>query len=72
MGGLHAFRHKPVTIVWPMKDVAFQPGALEELWLPDFPHACVIRVEDAGHFIQEDAHAIVIPALLEFLANSGE
>lgn len=67
-----AFRHKPVTIVWPMKDVAFQPGVLEELWLPDFPHARVIRVDDAGHFIQEDAHGIVIPALLEFLADSGE
>ena len=67
-----AFRHKPVTIVWPMKDVAFQAGVLDEMWIPDFPHAHVIRVEDAGHFIQEDAHDIVIPALLDFLADSGE
>ncbi|MEE4143528.1 MAG: alpha/beta fold hydrolase [Halieaceae bacterium] len=67
-----AFRHKPVAIVWPMKDVAFQPDVVDDMWLPDFPHASVIRVEDAGHYIQEDAHEIVIAALLDFLADSTE
>lgn len=62
-----AFAQKPVRIIWPMKDVAFRPETLEGMWMPDFPHAQVTRVEDAGHFIQEDAYEVVIPALLDFL-----
>lgn len=62
-----AFADKPVKIVWPMKDVAFAIETLEGMWLRDFPHADVTRVEDAGHYIQEDAHEIVIPLLLAFI-----
>jgi pimeloyl-ACP methyl ester carboxylesterase len=40
---------------------------LEGMWLRDFPHADVTRVEDAGHYVQEDAHEIVIPLLLAFI-----
>ena len=47
-------------IAWPMKDVAFTPDILDDLWRPDFPDAEVIRVEDAGHYIQEDAPEQVI------------
>ena len=59
---------RPVLIVWPMKDIAFTPDVLEKLWVPDFPNAKVVRIEDAGHYIQEDVHERVIPPLLEFLA----
>ncbi len=62
-----AFIDKPVFIAWPMKDVAFTPAVLERLWLKDFPDAEVLRIDNAGHYIQEDAHELVIPALLEFL-----
>ncbi|MEM6782437.1 MAG: alpha/beta fold hydrolase [Bacteroidota bacterium] len=62
-----AFRDKPVLIAWPMKDTAFGVEILDDLWLPDFPHAEVVRVADAGHYIQEDAHEIVIPHMLPFL-----
>ncbi|MEM7016092.1 MAG: alpha/beta fold hydrolase [Pseudomonadota bacterium] len=64
-----AFRDKPVFIAWPMKDVAFLPDTLDNMWLPDFPHANVLRIEDAGHYIQEDAHEQVIPKLIEFLSS---
>jgi pimeloyl-ACP methyl ester carboxylesterase len=64
------FRDKPVAIAWGMKDAAFTPAVLDELWLGTFPHAVVTRVPDAGHFIQEDAHERVVPALLEHLRNS--
>ena len=60
---------KPVFIAWPMKDVAFTPDMLDQLWLKDFPDAEVLRIEDAGHYIQEDAHEQVIPPLLDFLAR---
>ncbi len=72
LAGIHdqlvpAFADKPLMIAWPMKDIAFTPDMLDDLWLADFPHAEVTRVEDAGHYIQEDAHEIVIPKLLDFL-----
>ncbi len=60
---------KPVFIAWPMKDVAFTPDMLDQLWLQDFPDAEVLRIADAGHYIQEDAHEQVIPALLDFLSR---
>lgn len=76
MGEVHdqlvpAFRNKPVFIAWPMKDIAFTPDMLRDLWLVDFPHAEIHRVEDAGHYIQEDAHAEVIPKLLPFLKKAS-
>lgn len=61
------FADRPVFIAWPMRDIAFTPDMLDALWLRDFPGADVIRIEDAGHYIQEDAHEQVIPPMLEFL-----
>lgn len=68
--GLEAhFRHKPVKITWAMKDIAFKPEFLDELWLKTFPDAEVERLADAGHYLQEDAHERIVPALIEFLAK---
>ncbi len=61
--------YKPVFIAWPMKDIAFGPEILNNLWLQDFPDAEVMRIEEAGHYIQEDAHEQVIPRLLQFLSR---
>ena len=52
-----------------MKDIAFTPDILDNLWLPTFPHAQVLKIEDAGHYVQEDAHETIVPALLEFLGQ---
>jgi haloalkane dehalogenase len=65
-----AFANKPVKIVWPMQDVAFSEETLDGMWLQAFPHAQVTRVEDAGHFIQEDAPEIVIPELMDFIGET--
>jgi pimeloyl-ACP methyl ester carboxylesterase len=65
------FRDKPVGIAWGMKDAAFTPAVLEELWLGTFPHAVVTRLPDAGHFVQEDAYERVVPALLDHLASAS-
>jgi haloalkane dehalogenase len=62
-----AFANKPVKIVWPMQDVAFSRETLDKMWLQSLPHADVRRVDNAGHFIQEDAHHIVIPELTTFI-----
>lgn len=61
------FRSKPVGIAWGMKDMVFPPAVLEQTWLATFPHAKVLRIEDAGHFLQEDAHERIVPALLAHL-----
>jgi pimeloyl-ACP methyl ester carboxylesterase len=63
------FRSKPVRIMWGMRDVAFTPQMLDDLWLHTFPTAEVTRLEDAGHFLQEDAHERIVPELLRFLAQ---
>lgn len=60
---------KPVLIAWPMKDIAFTLDTLAR-WLTDFPHAQVMKIEDAGHYIQEDAHEQVAPLLIKFLKDN--
>jgi pimeloyl-ACP methyl ester carboxylesterase len=63
------FRSRPVRIMWGMRDPAFTPQFLDDLWLRTFPTAEVTRLEDAGHFSQEDAHERIVPELLRFLAQ---
>lgn len=67
--GLAPFADRPVFIAWGMRDSAFTPAVLEQLWLADFPHAEVLRLDGAGHFLQEDAHERIVPALLGHLAR---
>ena len=55
-GGLSAFSAKPVFIAWAMQDIAFTPDPLEQLWLKTFHHVKVLKLEYAGHYLQEDAH----------------
>jgi hypothetical protein len=31
----------------------------------------VTRIEDAGHYLQEDAHERIVPELLSFLAGDA-
>ena len=61
------FRDKPVMICWAMKDIAFTEEMLNRMWLKTFPDAKVMKIQEAGHYLQEDAHEEIVPALLEFL-----
>ena len=63
------FRSKPVQIMWAMKDVAFLPVYLDTLWLDTFPEAEVTKLEDAGHYLQEDAHERIVPELVSFVGR---
>lgn len=65
--GLAAFADRPVRICWAMRDIAFTPEVLERLWLQTFPDADVTRIEGAGHYLQEDAHEVIVPELLALL-----
>jgi pimeloyl-ACP methyl ester carboxylesterase len=63
------FRSKPVHVTWAMKDPAFLPAYLDTLWLDTFPDASVTKLEDAGHYLQEDAHEQIVPELVSFVGN---
>jgi haloalkane dehalogenase len=63
------FRGRPARICWGMRDVLFGEAVLD-LWREVLPAAEVTRIEDAGHFVQEDAHERVIPELLELVASA--
>ena len=60
------FRSKPVRIMWAMKDIAFLPIYLDTLWLRTFPGASVTKLDDAGHYLQEDAHERIVPELVSW------
>jgi pimeloyl-ACP methyl ester carboxylesterase len=61
------FRSKPVHVTWAIKDVAFTPNYLDGLWLDTFPDASVSKLDDAGHYLQEDAHELIVPELVAFV-----
>jgi haloalkane dehalogenase len=63
------FRSKSVEIMWAMKDVAFLPAYLDTLWLKTFPDARATKLEDAGHYLQEDAHERIVPELVRFVSE---
>ncbi|MGB5810144.1 MAG: alpha/beta fold hydrolase, partial [Polyangiales bacterium] len=67
--GLQQLTDKPTMIAWAMKDIAFLPEYLDDLWLRDFPNASVLRLPDAGHYLQEDAHERIVPRLLSHLES---
>lgn len=62
------FGDRPVAIAWPMQDIAFTPEMLE-VWRGTFPNADITKIDGASHYIQEDAHEIVVPKLVEFLGR---
>ena len=70
-GLIQFFRKKPVKIMWGLQDIAWRPHVLEEEWHRILPNASVMRIEDAGHYVQEDAYELIVPQLLEFLENSS-
>lgn len=57
---------KPKLFCWGMKDWCFSPHFLER-WLEFFPGAETLRIEDAGHYVLEDAPDRVHARLESFL-----
>ena len=52
----------PTIFVWGMRDIAFREQELN-YWLENWEKSEVVRLEDVGHFPQEEAPAEVIKAL---------
>jgi haloalkane dehalogenase len=66
--GLPKLRQLPVQLIWGMRDWCFTPHFLER-FIEFFPEAEVHRLEDAGHYVVEDAHERIVPLVEAFLAK---
>ncbi|MFH1919254.1 MAG: alpha/beta fold hydrolase [Planctomycetota bacterium] len=64
--GLSQFSGHPICFIWGMRDWCFTPHFLDR-FLAIFPEAEVHRLEDAGHYVVEDAHERIIPLVESFL-----
>lgn len=60
----------PMQIIWGRHDFVFDDHFLGE-WRRRFPAARVEVVEDAGHYVVEDAYERIVPWLARFLAEDG-
>ncbi len=64
----HTLTEIPASFVWGMKDPAFGEAELNR-WLDLFPGAEVLRLEDVGHFPQEESPAQVLATFRTLLAT---
>ncbi len=68
--GLGQFRQSPICLIWGMRDWCFTPKFLDR-FLGFFPEATVHRLDDAGHYVIEDAHEEIVTKLQEFLTRTS-
>ena len=69
--GLARLADKPTCIVWGERDWVFTPD-LRRAWQERFPRAEVHPIEDAGHYLLEDAGERVVAHLRSFLQGTRE
>jgi pimeloyl-ACP methyl ester carboxylesterase len=65
--GLARFAHMPTLLIWGMHDPVLPPVVLRR-WRRIFPHAKTHEMEDASHFLQEDAPEQINGWIAAFLA----
>lgn len=65
--GLSRFAGTPTLLVWGMRDPVL-PASVLRRWQSLYPHATACEIEDASHFLQEDAPDRIMKWLAEFLA----
>jgi len=64
-----ALRAFPALLLWGMKDPTFGADSLER-WREALPAAEVHRFPEAGHFVQEEEGAALVPTIAAFLAGT--
>lgn len=65
--GLSRFAAIPVLLLWGMQDPVLPPSVLRT-WQKVYPHATTSEIDEASHFLQEDAPDRVLDAIVRFLA----
>ncbi len=66
--GLPTLADRPIMAIWGMRDWCFTPACLDR-FLDVFPDAEVHRLQDAGHYVIEDAHEEIVPLVERFLSE---
>ena len=64
---LPSFADRPAFIGWGLKDFVFDRHFLER-FRADLPQAQVMAFDAAGHYVLEDRHEVLVPAIRGFLA----
>lgn len=64
--GLAQFQGHPLLLIWGERDWCFTTNFLDE-FERRFPQAETLRIPDAGHYVFEDAHEIMLPRIEQFL-----
>jgi haloalkane dehalogenase len=67
---LTCFQDHPMLIIWGAQDFVFTVESFLAGWRQRFPHAEVHVLEDAGHYVVEDAHERIVPLMTSFLART--
>lgn len=67
---LGELRDKPAQLIWGMKDWCFDQRCLNKLQLL-LPQAEVHRLQDAGHYVMEDARQQIVSLVESFLADDS-
>lgn len=63
---LREYADRPAFIGWGLKDFVFDRDFLAR-FRSDWPQAEVHAFEDAGHYVLEDRHEVLVPAIRDFL-----
>ena len=63
---LSQFSNTPILLIWGMRDPVLSPSVLH-LWQRLYPHAKTYELEDASHFLQEDAPESIVSWIEAFL-----
>ncbi len=69
--GLPALRAKPALIIWGGRDFIFDHAYYRQ-FKAVWPEARYHLIEDAGHYVLEDAHEDIIPLMNRFLEESND
>ena len=67
---MYHFRQHPMLFIWGAQDFCFTVDRFLTGWQARFPQAETHVIEDAGHYVVEDAHERIAPWVLDFLART--
>ena len=66
--GIEALNGRPHLVIWGKQDFVFHHFFLDA-WKETVPDAEVIEIEDANHFVVEDAHERIVPWVQDWLGR---
>jgi cis-3-alkyl-4-acyloxetan-2-one decarboxylase len=67
---LPEFAEIPTLLIWGMRDPVLPPPVLK-MWQEKLPNAATVGIEDASHFLQEDAPERILASIEDFLKDSA-